>query len=106
MNKKFNILNEQINRIEKCLLKLESRKTAKEELITILNSGYTNADLKRLSDEITSGNKDSIFKEIVIELNGHNDNDACSYYKSKSNGDLFNSLDLDNDLLELINNLI
>ena len=105
MNKKFNILNEQINRVEKRLLKLESRKDAKNELVEILNSGYTSADLKRLSDEITSGNKDSIFKEIVIELNGHSNADACSYYKSKANGNLFNCPDLDNDLLELINNL-
>jgi hypothetical protein len=103
MNKKFNILNEQINRVEKRLLKLESQKTAKEELMTILNSGYTSADLKRLSDEIESDEKDAVFKEIVKELNTHND--ACNYYKSLSNGNLFKCDELDKDLLDVINNL-
>lgn len=106
MNKKFNILNEQINRVEKRLLKLESRKEAKNELVEILNSGYTNADLKRLAAEISTGNKGALFNEIVVELNSHKSTDDCNYYKIKSNGNLLNCLDLDKDLLTTINDLI
>lgn len=103
MNKKFNILNEHINHVEKRLIKLESRKTVKEELMTILNSGYTSADLNRLYSEIKSGKKDAVFEEIVKELNMHNN--ACNYYKSLSNGNLFECSELDKDLLDIINDL-
>lgn len=104
MNKKFNILNEQINRVEKRLLKLESRKTAKEELFIVLKSGYTKSDLNRLYSEIESGEKGAVFEEIVKELNTHND--TCNYYKSLSKGNLFECNELDKDLLDVINNLI
>ena len=97
-------INERFAAIEKRLAKLESKRDAKETLAEILKSGYTNSDLQRLIDEIESGEKDSIFTEIVKELKTYND--AYDYYKSKSNGNLFECPELDNDLLDIANNVM
>lgn len=102
--KKRSTLENKLKRIEEKLVKLESRTDAKKDLNAILNSGYTPADIKKIKTEIETGHKDYAFNEIVKDMKAYSN--TTSYYISKSNSnDLFDCVELDNDLLDLINSL-